>query len=96
MTTIAKETRNQKKLLTLATQINNSAGQLQLVRDGLTDDVRNLIRSANRGDARMMLRELSGAIEEINNRASRLNGYTKALERVRDKIAKSIPEKLKN
>jgi len=96
MTTAIEKERNQEKFKSFTTQINNSAGQLQLVRDGLTNDIRNLIGSADsRSDARMMLRELSGTIEEINNRASRLNGYIEDLESMRDKISQIIPEELK-
>ena len=95
MTTAIKKARNQKKLQTLATQINNSAGQLQIVRDGLTNDIRDLIKAANRGDARMMLRELSVAVAEIKGRAIQLSGHIADLENLRDKIVKSMPEKLK-
>ena len=96
MTTIVEKTHNRKSLETFAITINNAAGQLQLVRDGLTDDIRSLIKSANRADARMMLRELSEAIQEINDRVSRLSRYIEDMEKVRDKITKSIPENIKN
>ncbi len=96
MPTVIKKIHNRKSLETFAIAINNAAGQLQLVRDGLTDDIRSLIKSANRADARMMLRNLSEAIQEINDRVSRLKLYIKDLEKVRDKIAKSIPENIKN
>ena len=98
MPTVIKKTLNRKNLETFAIAINNAAGQLQLVRDGLTDDIRNFIKSANRDDARMMLRNLSEAIQEINDRVSRLSGYIEDMEKVRDKIikSKSIPENIKN
>jgi len=94
MTTIAKETRKQKKLQTLGIEINNSAGQIVNVRNGLTDDVRYLIKATNRADEYLMLTELSEAIAELTNRAIRLNGLIADLENLRDKIAELIPEEL--
>ena len=96
MTTTIEKARNQKKLETFATEINNSAGQVVNVRNDLTLDIRNLIRSANRGDARMMLRELSETIAEIRSRVIHLNGIVSDLKNLRDKVSKSIPEKMKN
>jgi len=96
MTTIKEKKHSEEKLQALGTLINDQAGQIQKSRNGLTDDIRNLIKSANRADARLMLRELSEAIVEINGRADRLKFYIKDLENLRDKIAKSIPEKLKS
>ena len=96
MTTTIKKTSNRKKLESFATEINNSAGQVVNVRNDLTLDIRNLIRSANRGDARMMLRELSETIAEIRSRVIHLNGIVSDLKNLRDKVSKSIPEKMKN
>ena len=96
MTTTIKKTSNRKKLESFSTEINNAAGHVVNVRNDLTLDIRNLIRSANRGDARMMLRELSETIAEIRSRVIHLNGIVSDLENLRDKVSKLVPDEMKN
>jgi len=96
MTTTIEKARDQKRIQSLGTKINDQAGQIQNVRNDLSRDIRDLIKSANRGDVRMMLREISEVTAEIRSRVIHLNGVVSDLESLRNKISKLVPAEMKN
>ena len=76
--------------------VSNISGKIILVRDGITDDVREISNALIGGDPRLVLRGLSESIAEIRGRFNRLYGHVEDLGVLRDEVAKLILEELKD